>query len=182
MKRKIKKIIAGMLFTSMLVGSVPTNAVYGIENQADEIKEDYSFDMEGENKQFVEEHDTQEENQDGVKDDSSSDIDAVEETENVTESGGLEIAYGQVNFVYIESPYVQTPDTQRIVFSFDKEITGAETVALTIEDEEGNQEEWNLVKQSGSLYLFEKEYVQGASAGIYKASYKKQLGRKENCT
>lgn len=173
MKRKIKKIIAGMLFTSMLVGSVPMNAVYGMENQADEIKEDHSFDMEGENKQFVEEYNTQEENQDRVKDelykdDSCSDIEAVEETGNVTESGGLEITYGQVNFVYIESPYVQTPDTQRIVFSFDKEITGAETVALTIEDEEDNQEEWNLVKQSGSLYLFEKEYVQGASAGIYK--------------
>ena len=59
-----------------------------------------------------------------------------------------------MNFVYIESPYVQTPGTQRIVFSFDKEITGAETIALMIEDEEGNQEEWNLTKQSGTLYLF----------------------------
>ena len=57
-----------MLFTSMLVGSVPMNAVYGMENQADEIKEDHSFDMEGENKQFVEEYNTQEENQDRVKD------------------------------------------------------------------------------------------------------------------
>ena len=45
-----------------------------------------------------------------------------------------------MNFVYIESPYLQTPGTQRIVFSFDKEITGAETIALMIEDEEGNQE------------------------------------------
>ena len=39
-----------------------------------------------------------------------------------------------------------------------------------IEDEEGNQEEWNLAKQSGTLYLFEKEYAQGVSAGIYKAT------------
>ena len=62
------------------------------------------------------------------------------------------------------------PGTQRIVFSFDKEITGAETIALMIEDEEGNQEEWNLAKESGTLYLFEKEYAQGVSAGIYKAT------------
>ena len=43
------------------------------------------------------------------------------------------------------------PVHKRIVFSFDKEITGAETIALMIEDEEGNQEEWNLAKQSGNI-------------------------------
>ena len=175
MKRKIKKIIAGILFASMLTGNVSMNVVYGTENYGDRIEENQSASIEDGGKQFTEEDNTQNQNQnkteDGLNEDQSSvNTDATEGTEQEVESGKIGITYGKVNFVYIESPYVQTPGTQRIVFSFDKEITGAETIALMIEDEEGNQEEWNLAKQSGTLYLFEKEYAQGVSAGIYKAT------------
>ena len=175
MKRKIKKIIAGILFASMLTGNVSMNVVYGTENYGDRIEENQSANIEDGGKQFTEEDNTQNQNQnkteDGLNEDQSSvNTDATEGTEQEVESGKIGITYGKVNFVYIESPYVQTPGTQRIVFSFDKEITGAETIALMIEDEEGNQEEWNLAKQSGTLYLFEKEYAQGVSAGIYKAT------------
>lgn len=75
----------------------------------------------------------------------------------------------EINFVYIESPYLETPGTQRIVFSFDREITESESVTLTVEDETGIQEEWGLAQRTDHLYLFEKEYTGDSYAGTYHA-------------
>ena len=46
MKRKIKKIIAGILFASMLTGNVSMNVVYGTENYGDRIEENQSANIE----------------------------------------------------------------------------------------------------------------------------------------
>ena len=46
MKRKIKKIIAGILFASMLTGNVSMNVVYGTENYGDRIEENQSASIE----------------------------------------------------------------------------------------------------------------------------------------
>ena len=75
----------------------------------------------------------------------------------------------EINFVYIESPYLETPGTQRIVFSFDREITESESVTLTVEDETGIQEEWGLAQRTDHLYLFEKEYTGDSYTGTYHA-------------
>lgn len=55
MKRKIKKIIAGILFASMLTGNVSMNVVYGTENYGDRIEENQSANIEDGGKQFTEE-------------------------------------------------------------------------------------------------------------------------------
>ena len=90
--------------------------------------------------------------------------------ENPAEGDGLteEITVSEINYVYIESPYLETPETQRIVFSFESAIP-AEAVALVVEDEAGNQEEWQLARQADNLYLFEKEFSGDAYTGTYHA-------------
>ena len=62
MKRKIKKIIAGILFASMLTGNVSMNVVYGTENYGDRIEENQSANIEDGGKQFTEEDNTQNQN------------------------------------------------------------------------------------------------------------------------
>lgn len=80
-----------------------------------------------------------------------------------------EVSAGTINFVYIEKPYLTTPDTQRIVVAFDEEISGADEIALTVEDESGSQTEWPLAKEKDGLYLFEKEFTGEAYTGTYQA-------------
>ena len=72
-----------------------------------------------------------------------------------------------INFVYIESPYLQTPGTQRIVFSLENVVNNLYSITLTVEDEDGNKEEWPLKKQAEGVYLFEKEYKEEKYSGIY---------------
>ena len=90
--------------------------------------------------------------------------------ENPPANGGLteEITVSEINYVYIESPYLETPETQRIVFSFESAVP-AEAVALVVEDEAGNQEEWQVARQADNLYLFEKEFSGDAYTGTYHA-------------
>ena len=85
------------------------------------------------------------------------------ETAVSSESG----AVGAVEFVYIESPYLETPNTQRIVFAFDSVSDDVDSVTITVEDKYGNREEWQYTKQKDGLFLFEKNYNGEAYTGTY---------------
>ena len=61
-----------------------------------------------------------------------------------------------INFVYIESPYLQTPGTQRIVFSLENVVNNLYSITLTVEDEDGNKEEWPLKKQLKAFIFLKK--------------------------
>ena len=123
MKRKIKKIIAGILFASMLTGNVSMNVVYGTENYGDRIEENQSANIEDGGKQFTEEDNTQNQNQnkteDGLNEDQSSvNTDATEGTEQEVESGKIGITYGKVNFVY------KLPVHKELCFHLIKKLQG----------------------------------------------------------
>ena len=130
MKRKIKKIIAGILFASMLTGNVSMNVVYGTENYGDRIEENQSANIEDGGKQFTEEDNTQNQNQnkteDGLNEDQSSvNTDATEGTEQEVESGkNRELRYGKVNFVYIEVPMYKLPVHKELCFHLIKKLQG----------------------------------------------------------
>lgn len=96
----------------------------------------------------------------------SADVDQAED-EVVNDSFDAQV--GEVNFVYVESPYLETPDTQRIVFMFDEKISGTDEITLEVEDSAGNTEEWGLSEQKESLYLFEKEFSGEAYTDTYNA-------------
>ena len=91
-----------------------------------------------------------------------SDDDTSGNNENLEQISDASIA-----FVYIESPYLATPDTQRIVFAFTQEISEEEEITISVSDEYGNQSEWPLAKETENLYLFEKDFTGEAYTGVY---------------
>lgn len=162
MTNKLIRVIAVIMLSAMFVSSIPMQTVYGMETDEN-------------GKSMTEESMSEIADSESSGDENSQVQPAGEENEppqintdslpQETES----ICLGDVNYVYIENPFLKTPDTQRIVFSFDREITGADMVTLLVADESGNQEEWDLSKQVGGLYLFEKDYTGEAFSGLYKA-------------
>ena len=162
MTNKLIRVIVVIMLSAMFVSSIPMQTVYGMETDEN-------------GKSMTEESMSEIADSESSGDENSQVQPAGEENEppqintdslpQETES----ICLGDVNYVYIENPFLKTPDTQRIVFSFDREITGADMVTLLVADESGNQEEWDLSKQVGGLYLFEKDYTGEAFSGLYKA-------------
>ena len=194
MTNKLIRVIAVIMLSAMFVSSIPMQTVYGMEtdengksmtgvqqgelqigNSTLNVDEgELDTDLE-EGESMTEESMSEIADSESSGDENSQVQPAGEENEppqintdslpQETES----ICLGDVNYVYIENPFLKTPDTQRIVFSFDREITGADMVTLLVADESGNQEEWDLSKQVGGLYLFEKDYTGEAFSGLYKA-------------
>ena len=189
MRKKLMRIVAGVLFACMVAGSMPAEAVYGADvNAGDEQSAGQNLPENEQNIENADDDSTSEEteiqeqpdeNDSASSADSSKEITNDEvaseevskvgeaETEDIEAKESGDIEAGEINFVYVESPYLATPDTQRIVFAFDQVISGADTVTLTVEDEAGNQEEWDLSRQTDNLYLFEKEYTGDAYTGTY---------------
>ena len=115
----------------------------------------------------------------GESDQQAQDEQTQNAQENGSESQQTDVQSGQqneagtdfvdtVNYVYIESPYLETPGTQRIAFSLGGNLTGNETFTLTVADESGNQEEWNLSETENGIYVFEKYFADETSSGTYK--------------
>ena len=192
------RIVAGLLFACMIAGSIPAEAVYGAdvdvengqsqdqnlpENEQNTESTDGGENSVSENGEIQgqpdENHTASEaEPSEVIADDEAAAEDEMMQTDETeientddteTEESG-DIGTGEINFVYVESPYLATPDTQRIVFAFDQVISGADAITLTVKDDAGNQEEWDLSRQTDNLYLFEKEYTGDAYTGTYHAT------------
>mgnify|MGYP005759527933 CR=1 FL=1 len=191
MKKRLTRMMAGILFVCMVLGYMP--AVYGaetgVEDGYDEVIEEQSDKTDvTESASFTEENSGMDSaGEDNVagdatvidgNDNAGEDVDTIgsENEEVVSDNAGEETEAPQsdelsnvlINFVYIESPYLETPGTQRIVFFFDNELC-ADTLTLTVADNAGNQEEWGLTRQEDALYLFEKEYSDESYTGTYQA-------------
>ena len=194
MTNKLIRVIAVIMLSAMFVSSIPMQTVYGMEtdengksmtgvqqgelqigNSTLNVDEgELDTDLE-EGESMTEESMSEIADSESSGDENSQVQPAGEENEppqintDILPQETESICLGDVNYVYIENPFLKTPDTQRIVFSFDREITGADMVTLLVADESGNQEEWDLSKQAGGLYLFEKDYTGEAFSGLYKA-------------
>lgn len=109
---------------------------------------------------------TETDSEDNSKAGVETDSDMPSDTDAVTKNAES-MTIGAVDFVYIESPYLETPDTQRIVFAFDDVINGVDSITITVENEHGTQEEWQSVQQKEGVYLFEKYFDGEAYTGTY---------------
>ena len=67
--------------------------------------------------------------------------------------------------MYIESPYVETPATQRIVVSWGDGTENIEEIDLSVEHN-GDTQTWTSVKSEDGVFLYEKAYADGED-GIY---------------
>ena len=70
-----------------------------------------------------------------------------------------------LNYLYIESPYVETPATQRIVVSWGDGTENIEEIDLSVEHN-GDTQTWTSVKSEDGVFLYEKAYADGED-GIY---------------
>ena len=199
--KKIAKLISGVLLAAMLITSIPVDILYAAETDtsvAYKTEEETSVENEDAAEDTlqneIQQDDTGIQNEDNAEEnkavetpEAEPDVQAEEKTDSTgadtaeTEAAETrnteDLSAGNINFVYIESPYLETPAVQRIVFYFDKKITGAEKISLTVADSAGSQEDWELSKQEGNLYLFEKEYTGEAYTDTYKAVSLKIQGK-----
>lgn len=186
MKFKLKRILASLLFAGMIVSSMPMNMVYAEESgtveetgeeqetadSADEAAESVPEEPEVAESQNVPENaetsDAPEVSTDmEASDNNEVDTNAEEKSDVNTEPDVA--ADKQINFVYIESSYLETPGTQRIVFDFGETIQNAQRVTLTVTDDLGYTTEWETSRQAEGLYLFEKDFTGEAYTGSYEA-------------
>ena len=138
------------------------NSSSGTENENTETSTD-------DNNSASEKEETESDSTENEIDISEDTVTVEENTENesVEKEETGDVSTGIINFAYIESPYLSTPGTQRIVLFFDQVISGAEKVTLTVEHESGSQEEWAVSDQKDGLYLFEKSFTGAAYTGTY---------------
>lgn len=157
-----KKLLAGVLTAGVILGSMPAQTLHAEETGDQPVQQ-----TEEPGDQPVQH--TEETGDQPVRQTDESGSATSQPGDGTGDEGTDVVEENTINFVYVESPYLETPDTQRIVFMFDKQITGADAITLTVEDSAGNAEEWELSRQEDNLYLFEKEYSGDAYSDTYRA-------------
>lgn len=70
-------------------------------------------------------------------------------------------------YLYVEKPYITTPDTQRIVLSLKDGATAENGILFYKNQETGETGEIASSQIEGEAILFEKEYVDTSESGIY---------------
>ncbi len=76
----------------------------------------------------------------------------------------------RLNYIFVESPYLEAPATQNIVVSWGDGTEQIRDMRLTVQKEDGVTEEWTCSKQSQYLYLFSKEYADKNEESTYKVT------------
>ena len=175
---KRRSILAVTLIIGLILGIVPDLAIYAAEYHDVEATETFSTEESKVEDTLNNESDLQ--HQEIQEEDNL--LDSIEQEHDLSESIGegvgsteveeatqleADISIGGIEYLYIESPIVQTPGTQRIVVSMTQEIKNADEIELQVFDENGNVENWPVSKQIGNTYLFEKNYQTNNFTGIY---------------
>ena len=195
MKKIISKLTAVILLICMIAGNIPAAVVYGTEiGQAGSgqttVSDENGGNAEPEGQMKTEEDSSIIQNNDenetqtsgnetaGVSEEtaeSESENGAVqsEEEEQSTEdlaeeSDTYSEEQNNIHYIYIERPYLETPGTQRIVFSFENAFADYEGISITVMNSEGAQEDWAVSRNVDNLYLFEKEFDDETSTGVYR--------------
>ena len=87
------------------------------------------------------------------------------DSEQIEENQAQNAIEQHLNYLYIESPYVETPATQRIVVSWGDGTENIEEIDLSVEHN-GDTQTWTSVKSEDGVFLYEKAYADGED-GIY---------------
>lgn len=96
---------------------------------------------------------------------------AVEETEVAeTDAANTVKAENRLNYILVESPYLESPNTQNVVVSWGDGTEQISNMRITVQKEDGSTEEWTCSNQSGYLYVFSKEYVDESEQSTYKVT------------
>ena len=194
MKKAISNLTAVVLLFCLILGNIPVGIVYGAESGqsgdstvvSSEDNEEVS-DMDGKNDSEGilqnEEQNGADSQQEGALSEPAGEKDEngsgqTQENNQVSEELSGEndtyseepIEENELHYIYIESPYLETPATQRIVFSFEKVFTEYDRISITVLNTAGAEEEWELAKNVDNLYLFEKQYADEKTSETYEVT------------
>lgn len=177
MKKSLKKLMAIVMASCMVASCFPAEFTYAEENETT-VSEEESIKLDSEdteqNQQIQDEQATE---------DTSDTVEADEETESketVFEDSVIEKNKNQINYVFVESPYLETPGTQRIAVSYGDGTENIQSLVLDVENAEGEVEQWNSTVNVDNLYLFEKNYEDESASGTYKVTDLREQMKKEN--
>lgn len=118
---------------------------------------------------------------------SESDVQEIDDAEKLQESDGKETGdqneesieaqasensiieknADAINYVIVESPYLETPGTERIAISYGDGSENISDATLTVRDDEGRETIWDLSVSADQLYLFTYEYTDESETGTY---------------
>ena len=172
MKNWLKKCSVALLIFSMIGTTMP---VYAADAPAaEEQTTEYQQTEEQTSEPQVEEAQPQEEQpaaeeqtteeQQSVSENDQGEA-AVQEQEEAQQE--VQTEESRMNYTYVESPYLETPDTQRIVVSWGAEDEYVDWMVLHVRKDDDTWEDWEISRSEGNLYLFEKYYEDEYQSGTY---------------
>ena len=91
------------------------------------------------------------------------------ESEHLESDAVLE-AGNRLNYILVESPYLEAPNMQNIVVSWGDGTEQISNMRITVQKEDGTTEEWICSNQSSYLYVFSKEYTDKNEQSTYKVT------------
>lgn len=161
-----KKYTSLFLLVTLLFTSLP------IQVRAEESENPSNSEVSEEiEKQQTNQEDTLIENSGEESENNIEEQNTIEESESVEQQSENESSSSngeeeqRLNYIYIEKPYLQTPETQNVAVSWGDGTEEIDTMTANVNGPFG-EEIWTATKKSEEIYLFEKAYDEQAK-GIY---------------
>lgn len=175
LKRTVSLLLVTMLLGISVLGDVTValaaEATGDVVPQAEEAKEEVTTG----NQAVGDKDEDKDEDLSGnqiteEKDESSTGGQMAEETGESAESqenvSGEIQSNGLINYVYVELPYIESPDVQKVAVSFGDGTEAVSDARIYLENENGGSVEMSLTKQEDTLYLFERQFTD-SEVGVY---------------
>lgn len=188
MKRKFNKLIACTLVFLICLTCLPSSIVHGEDGGKIEKAEDGSAGSEkglGEENQEILQpaQDGEGTSVEGKKEtppvagSDEGNLDPANSDEENLDAGNSDVALNQdekkeekdqslLKYLYIESPYLETPNKQSIVVSWGDGTENIQGMQLIVKAPNGEMQEWSADSQSENAYLFSRSF-EPADKGIY---------------
>ena len=87
-------------------------------------------------------------------------------TENAEKDIQDTVTDPRLNYIYVEQPYLESPDTQKIAVSWGDGTENITEMSAVVSGPEG-EEIWHASEETDTIYLFERAYTE-QEKGIYK--------------
>ena len=190
MKKRWNKLIALLMLSCMVTASFPMCQAHAEEIPAVVTDENETTERSNQDMQEENADENEENNEENVDQDNGEETETLEENEQSEESfttdeesesseeittsseetfadSVIEKHKDRINYVFVESPYLESPGTERIAVSYGEGTENIQNLSITVESSDGGLEVWNSAENVSNLYLFEKEYTDDSQAGIY---------------
>ena len=192
MKKRWNKLIALLMLSCMVTASFPMCQAHAEEIPAVVTDENETTERSNQDMQEENADENEENNEENVDQDNGEETETLEENEQSEESSTtdeesenseeittsseetfadsvIEKNKDRINYVFVESPYLESPGTERIAVSYGEGTENIQNLSITVESSDGDLEVWDSAENVSNLYLFEKEYTDDSQAGTYSA-------------